>query len=203
MAVLAGAVVYVSRRRRVGESTPVDRQRAAAFLLLGCAATLPLAISPKQSGHYIVPAMPMFALGLGALIVFGAEPILQSAGVVRWIGRITVLLFVAAFAAGVVRWAIPWRDAARLRDLDRVFSVVPARTTLHLCPAAQTDWSLHAYAQRLWRASLDIRHPARRWGIATAAGSCVVPDGCRVVPTGTTTLLLYECGTYVSGRHRP
>jgi 4-amino-4-deoxy-L-arabinose transferase-like glycosyltransferase len=194
MAVLAAAVIVVSRRWRLDGSTQLDRHRATTFFLLGCAATLPLAISPKQSGHYIVPAMPMFALGFGSLIASRTESILQSARAARWVRRLAVFLLVAAVAGWIVRWVAPWRDATRLRDLDRVFSVVPPGTTLHLCPQAQTDWGLHAYAQRLWRANLDIRELRREWGIAPGSGSCAVPAGCRMVPIGTVTLVLYECG---------
>jgi 4-amino-4-deoxy-L-arabinose transferase-like glycosyltransferase len=195
MAVLAGVTLLLARRRGADRATPLDRHRAATFFLLGCAATVPLGISPKQSGHYVVPAMPMFALGFASLIASRMESLLQSARAARWARNAAVLLLTATALGAFVRWVAPWRDAARLRDLDRVLAVVPPGTTVHLCPQAQMDWSLHAYAQRLARISLDSQRTRRQWGMAPANSACVVPRTCRLVPIGTSTLVLYECGT--------
>jgi hypothetical protein len=80
-----------------------------------------------------------------------------------------------------------------LAELDRVFARVPAGTTLGLCPAAATEWGLHAYAQRLWRASLDAGPQARQWRLVLPSAGCASPAGCRRVALGTERLHLYEC----------
>src|SRR6185295_5627973 len=44
-----------------------DRRVALVFVLIGLSGTLPMLISPKQTGHYLMPAVPFYAIAAGAL----------------------------------------------------------------------------------------------------------------------------------------
>lgn len=50
------------------------------FILIGLSASLPLEISPKQHDYYIFPALPYFALALGALFANPVAVVLKKAG---------------------------------------------------------------------------------------------------------------------------
>jgi hypothetical protein len=199
MAALTAIVLYLARRRLTA-SRPADWQWAVTFLLLGVAASVPLAVSPKQSGHYVVPSMPLFALGFASMIGAASAGIVP--GSVRARRRVlwaAALLVAGSAAVLAARWGTAGRDAQRLTDLERVFEVVPPGTTLRLCSASMSDWGLHAYAQRLWRASLDGGAAPHRWALAPHAHGCAAPDGCQAVPLDTATMALYDCAPPETG----
>ena len=193
MTALTALVLYLARRRLTA-SPPENWQWAGTFLLLGIAASVPLAVSPKQSGHYVVPSMPLFALAFASMIGgawAGIAPVsVRARRRMLWAAALLIGGSAAVLAA---RWGTAGRDAQRLNDLERVFEVVPRGTTLGLCSASMSDWGLHAYAQRLWRASLDGGAAPHRWALAPHAYGCAAPDGCEAVALDTTTMALYDC----------
>ena len=64
----------------------------------------------------------------------------------------------AAAAAGVF---VPQlgRDRARLADLDHLRAFIPRGAIVGICPAANADWGLHAWLERLFDVSLDGSEP--------------------------------------------
>jgi hypothetical protein len=193
MAVLAVVPLWVAWRRGLVAVTPDDRALATAWVLAGLAASVPLLISPKQSGHYLLPSIPMFALAAAAFVGPTVRAVLaESKAAWRITRSVAVLLLIAAVSLPSMNWTGEARDAARLDDLDRIFAVVPAGATLHVCAAASQDWGLHAYAQRHWRASLDA-NPGYRWALVPRTSGCTAPPGCDRVAVATQTMDLYEC----------
>src|SRR5262249_49537296 len=61
------ALIAVAR----GWTKPADHDLrvAAAFAVIGLSGTLPMLVSPKQAGHYMMPAVPFYAIGAAALAV--------------------------------------------------------------------------------------------------------------------------------------
>ena len=62
-----GALAIAATRRFVLPS-PTARIRALAFFSVGLSGTLPILASAKQAGHYLVPAVPLFALAVALVI---------------------------------------------------------------------------------------------------------------------------------------
>jgi 4-amino-4-deoxy-L-arabinose transferase-like glycosyltransferase len=174
---------------------PRDRQIAIVFTLIGLSGTLPMLISPKQTGHYLMPAVPFYAIGAAAVVAgtlasFGAR--LSSRG----IAAVRILAGVAALIGVVSIW-IPAveRDPALLADLDRIAAHAPRRAIVGICPAANGDWLLHAWMQRRFVVSLDpIASHAHEWFLkSTDTAADCPPASCVPIPEGGRVLSLMRC----------
>ena len=184
MAALLGLCWWLARPAR-GSLTAASRERTAAgaFLLLGASAAGPFAFSAKLSGHYLLPAVPMFALGFALLAAAFVDARVRK----TLIG--VILLAVVVLASRRER-----RDHALIADLDAIEPVMPRAVIIGACPhpRAAVDWGLHTYVQRWYRVSLDARaQPVNGWFLRTDPG-CAVPESCTSAAGGD-SLTLFRC----------
>lgn len=128
------------------------------FLALGLCGVLPLALSPKQSGHYLVPAIPFFALGL-AWIASGALATLHF-----WeklerppYKLVAQTLLALVLLSPIWTWGKFSRDSNLLSDIGKITQVVPAGSTVSVPGEWAENWLLHAYFARMGNISLDSK----------------------------------------------
>jgi 4-amino-4-deoxy-L-arabinose transferase-like glycosyltransferase len=163
---LVGGLVIVAARRFVAPS-PQQRVEARSLLLLGLAGTLPIAVSAKQAGHYLVPAVPLFALAAArsiapTLAVVADRIAVRRTGLDLLTAAVVLVTIGAAFTPAV------GRDRARLADLDVLESTIPQGKTVGICLASNHDWGLHAWLERRFQVSLDAAHGSQReWFLIT------------------------------------
>ena len=172
-----------------------DRQVALVFTLIGLSGTLPMLISPKQTGHYLMPAVPFYAIG-GAAIV--AETVVSLTH--RLSDRGVILLRALTVALAIVGFAAIWvpaveRDPARLADLDRIATNAPRGEIIGICPASNSDWLLHAWMQRRFLISLDAGAPrAHEWFLkSTDTAADCPPSSCVPISATAGALSLMRC----------
>jgi len=154
-------------------------------MLLGVCASAPLALSPRLSGHYFLPAAAMFALAFAILAA-------------RFVGtRVQSVLVAMIVPAAVVVVAVVLRaprDEALVRDLGAIEHEMPRGVVIGACPhpRASDIWDLHSYVQRWFRVSLDARaRPVNGWFLRSDA-ACAVPPSCVQAATGE-RLTLFRC----------
>jgi hypothetical protein len=190
--IAVGMLTAVAAGRFVGPSK-IERTVAILFFAIGLAGTLPILVSAKQAGHYLVPAVPCFAVAIG----LGAGPTARVAafrlGTRRWrsvINIVTALMVLGgtlgAFAPGL------GRDRARLADLDALAGKMPVGRTIGLCPESNNDWGLHAWFERLFHVSLDASSGMSREWFLRVKGSCQ-PAGCTAASDVRRSLVLMAC----------
>lgn len=193
---IVAAIMMAGARAWSGPSAH-DRRVALAFALIGLAGTLPILVSPKQSGHYLMPAVPFFAIAAGALLMPTVSSLARRmtgtrAAVVMKV--VAVLLAFGAFAA----MPLPGleRDPQRLAALDGLASFAPRGATVGICPAANADWVLHAWLQRRFAMSLDASGAPHDWFLKSglAASGCP-PATCAAVSDTAAELVLMRCRT--------
>ena len=188
MAALLGLCWWLARPARGSPpAASTDRAAAGAFMLLGACAAGPFVFSAKLSGHYLLPAVPMFALGFACLAAAFVDD--QRARVRKTL-IVVVLLAVVVLASRRER-----RDDALIRDLAAIEHVMPRAVIVGACPhpRAAVDWGLHTYVQRWYRVSLDARgQPVNGWFLRSDA-ACAVPESCAQAAGGT-NLTLFRCG---------
>ena len=192
MAVLAVAIVAAARTWI--RPSRKDRERAAVFILIGLAGTLPIVISPKQTGHYLMPAVPFYAIGAAVLLAPTVDAFASaiSRRAVIALRTVAALLVVGSIAA---MWLPALdRDRALIADLDRIEPVAPRGATVGICPGANADWMLHAWLQRRYEMSLDAGRPAaHEWFVKSISGNInCPPDRCAAV-TEPRALVLMRC----------
>ena len=147
-------------RRYVRPRQPQLRQAAALFLL-GLAGTLPIVASVKQAGHYLVPAVPLYALAAASLFaptVAAVSERLAARPRDRFVNSVSAVVLLAAIGVSYV--PALGRDRPRLADLDVLAASVPRGTTIGICPESNGDWGLHAWFERRFAVSLDAAHGA-------------------------------------------
>jgi hypothetical protein len=191
---IAFAVVMGAAGTFVRPSRPA-RDRALALLLAGLAGSLPIAVSAKQAGHYIVPAVPFFALAasvaLAPTVTTVANQLTRRAAAIVLSASLLIALgaAIAAFVPAV------GRDRPRLADIDGVASHVMNGATIGICPEANADWGLHAWFQRRFHVSLDAAGWRERgWLLKTGGGQGDCPPAeCRAATDLNRTLALLTC----------
>jgi hypothetical protein len=193
MAIVAAAIVVAARRWTKPAST--ERSIAIAFMLLGLSGTLPILVSPKQTGHYLMPAVPFYAISVSAVVsatvgdIFGRRVGRRSALTVRTAaGTLAIGTMVAAALPSLER------EPGRLAELDRLAPVAPRGITAGICAATNGDWGLHAWFQRRFQMSLDATQPlSHEWFLRTASDGACVPTACRAASDAHADLVLLRC----------
>jgi 4-amino-4-deoxy-L-arabinose transferase-like glycosyltransferase len=192
MALFSGMLVVMARRWTIAPSR--ERSVAVAFTLLGLCGTLPILLSPKQTGHYLMPAVPFYAIGAGAFVAPTAADLLNRLRARRSAVALRVLAATVVAGAGVAA-ALPAfeREPARLAELDRLAAVAPRGATVGICPSTNGDWGLHAWFQRRFQMSLDAADPvSHEWFLQTGEAMCA-PVTCRAVSDPSARLVLLRC----------
>jgi hypothetical protein len=182
-------------RRYLRPRQPQSAQAAALFLL-GLAGTLPIIASVKQAGHYLVPAVPLYALAAAtcfAPTVAAMSERLGAAARDRLVNSMSAVVVLAAIGASFV--PALGRDRPRLTNLDVLAASVPAGMTIGICPESNGDWGLHAWFERRFGVSLDAAHGAQReWFLATGAPEAGCPPvGCTPATDPSRELVLMKC----------
>ena len=132
---------------------------ALVFILLGLTGVLPIMISMKQSGFYILATLPVFAIGFGVLTYSMIDIIIsninyRSKGFLffKWIGYI---FFIAGIILSIYFSNDFCRDRNKLKDTYIILSELPSGSIININPNLWQDWSLHGYFERYKNVSLD------------------------------------------------
>ncbi len=136
-----------------------NTRKSLVFVSLGLTGVLPIMISLKQSGFYILPVYPFFAIGISILIY----PLLDSLFIkmnynskgfilFKWIAY---GLFISGLILSIYFSDHFSRDKNRINDMNTILTAVPRGSVININPAMFTDWALHAYLDRFKDVSLD------------------------------------------------
>ena len=139
--------------------TKENSKKAMMFILLGLTGVLPLIMSMKQSGFYLIPAYPFFAIGACILMYPLIDSLLNKMNynskgflVFKWIGYglfflgiILSLYFSDHFS----------RDISKIKDTYAILPEIPRESIININPDMYDDWSLPAYFGRFKNISLD------------------------------------------------
>ena len=141
------------------------------FILLGISGVLPMIISLKQGGFYILTALPFFSIALGVLTI----PVIHY--LFSQINKKIVILFLVAlficlgpFISTSTTFLIPYtryltfnsikyqyeriaRDKPLIEDINLIMNIVPKNTILNI--DFQQHWNIHGYFARYGNISLD------------------------------------------------
>jgi len=187
MLIVAALIAWFGRSR---EQAPVGL--AKAFLATGLAGSLPLALSPIQSGFYLVPCFPFFALGFALLVEPRAQALLaRLARFARPLTLATGVLLGAALALVASKAGTVGRGSPVLEDVRAIGKVVPPGTTVSICPTSFGEWSLHGYFMLYDRVALDANSIDREWFVVEGGG-CEPPPWYERVKVPTRRLALYR-----------
>lgn len=129
------------------------------FLGLGFSAVLPIMVSLKQRGFYIIPALPFFALSLSLFVLPRVKTQVHRISARKAVTRTLVVsgyfLLTAAVALNLSRIGRPQRDSDQLADVYEMCEILPPGTVLNASYELGQDFGLQAYLYRYGYFSLD------------------------------------------------
>lgn len=141
---------------------PLDKSRFYAFLILGLTGVLPIMVSVKQSGFYMVAALPFFALAMGHASISLINTMRESLklnplrrSVVTGLSCVVLVVGLLLPLRGIHRYC---RDEALIEEVKQV-KEMEGNSIIDITPDDYTHWAKHAYYMRYGKVSLDDKNP--------------------------------------------
>lgn len=164
-------VVILIFRKRIKNTNSIKINHAAFFILIGICASIPLMVTLKQHGHYIVPSIPFFVIGLSIIMVPFIKGIFEKVKarteiklrVFSIILFFSSLLFSFSFigkaggADGIIAGLMGKHSQSKekLHDVYIISSIVPEGTIISVPKTFSRDIELLAYLGRIGYISID------------------------------------------------
>ncbi len=132
---------------------------ALVFILLGLTGVVPIMISMKQSGFYILATFPFFAVGLGVLLspltdyLFDSQ-FYKTKGFL-FFKTVSYFIFLGGIVLSLYFANHIGRDKIQLQDMYVMITKIPEGSTVNILPSMYGDYSLHSYYSRNRNISLD------------------------------------------------
>jgi 4-amino-4-deoxy-L-arabinose transferase-like glycosyltransferase len=194
-------VIFISKRKK-WTRTPgdLDHKRIVyVFSAVIVSGIIPIMISLKQRGFYIITVYPIFAIVIGLVLY----PYIKS----KWtkielspskfkiVKAITILIAIASVTICLVRSNGISRDQDIIEDLKLVVSETGTNLTIDICPEMRPYWNLHGYYSRYADITLDF-NPQTYQRYYLTNGKCIPPDTkelkYQLIELDTKTFKLYK-----------
>jgi 4-amino-4-deoxy-L-arabinose transferase-like glycosyltransferase len=136
-----------------------NNMKSLLFLSLGLTGVLPIMISMKQSGFYIVATYPFFAIATSIFIYPYIDYLAIKLSLKSKAFKVFKLASYGLFAAGIIlslcfsnRYS---RDKDKIKEVYSILPEIPQGSIINISPEIFSDWSLHSYFARFKNISLD------------------------------------------------
>jgi len=140
-------------------ANPDNRKMMFLFLLIAISGSLPIIVSLKQSGYYLVTSFPFYAVAAGIFAAPMLNTFLQKIKTqsrsFKIITIITMILFCGTFIHSFMQTGKVDRNKDFISDIYNLGKVAPKDSIISICPNMVYDWDLHAYMMRYFNISLD------------------------------------------------
>jgi len=127
------------------------------FILIAFSASIPLLITQKQNGYYLVPSIPFFSISFSILIVQYLQDYFANIESKRFIiiKKFFILLFFFTIIFSFSFIGKYSRDKEMLKDIYSISNQIPQGTVISVPQKLCYDWTLIAYFSRINNISLD------------------------------------------------
>lgn len=167
------------------------------FLLLGLSGVIPIMISMKQRGFYILATFPLFSIAFALLIVERVDYLMKKINTKGVKFKIYKYASILIFAIGVSLVLYNsnkiGRDKDKIEDVHSVGDIVSKNTIIAIEPKIRTDWSLHGYFARYYSISLNHNVSANeKYLLVYKHGDFEIPSQYALIPLELNNYELYE-----------
>lgn len=188
-----GIVLLVFFFGRKNKTSSVDKKWMFIFLGLGLSAVLPIMISLKQNAHYLLCALPFFAL---TFTIFTAPYLLVLMEKIKWKTRniyvFSIALFVLTCVVAYAQKGKYSRDEQLITDAKAIAQILPPHS---ICNAEKEDYENWAFQAYLYRyAAVSLKYPTSLdekyfLGVAKVSKS---PDGYIQLPISLGNRVIFQ-----------
>lgn len=129
------------------------------FLAIVFSGILPIMISMKQRGFYILTVYPLFAIGLAYYLYPIVKPAIDKIEINNKIFKIfkgiTIGTIFISLGLSIGQINRVGRDKEMIYDSKAVIAIVGENNTINICSNMHSTWGLHGYFSRYGNVSLD------------------------------------------------
>lgn len=154
--------LFILFRKKIAQFKTRYRENASLFYLFighGLSGVVPIMISLKQSGFYMLPAFPFFSIAFGILVlplIENTKPLIQRKSFVyRFSGILSLFLFIIVFLITFSFKNKIGREKEMLHDVYTICNTLPNNEIVDIPKSLAQNWALHAYFSRYSTVSLD------------------------------------------------
>jgi len=127
------------------------------FLVLALFGSLPIMISPKQSGYYVLCSYPFFALFFALINKEEILALTSNLKLKLWEGKFRILLvglIITSVSMSLFNWKRFYRDDTKIMMIDLIEHKMPHLKSIDISWDFAQDYSLYAYFARRHNVSL-------------------------------------------------
>lgn len=149
---LTGIIILIGKKKRILSYLKTHKKIAFTLLAITFAGILPIMISLKQRGFYILTVYPFFALGLSMLVL----PLISQFK--TWKNNLVKLITVGAIILALVLSILNWgklnRDHTLVNDCKLIINTVGKGNRINVCYEVRKRYNIVAYFARYGNVSL-------------------------------------------------
>lgn len=187
--------LWIAFKIRKVKVTFVPKTMVLFFLSIGLFATLPICITLKQRGFYVVPAIPFYSIALALLIL----PFIKSRiekikrNRANIIGIISGVILSCSLVLSITFFGNYSRDKEMLSDVQELIKILPEKTIISSSVETCSEWSFIGYLSRFGSISCDGSKKTEYLLIPFHNGKLQfeAPDGYKKVDAELKNFILY------------
>ena len=187
--VLLGLLLLLFTRKNYRKIDSSQKRNALLLISVALAGVLPIMVSMKQSGFYILTVYPLIALAGGILLSSSFESILHRINTSLLNRRVTLFLSGGILLTGILfvvsYFGTPGKDEEKVIPLPEFIAAIGNDKMISICPSMTADWGLHAYFQRFGSISLDANPESRHNFLLIDNTLCALPEDQLLTPVPT------------------
>lgn len=142
---------------------PIPKKTVSSFLLfilIALSASLPVLVSPRQSGYYVLSSFPFFSLAFAELIfpqiLIWFNKLNASSKKINTANFIASCILISSILFSVSRYKKYERDEIVLKDIFTICKNIPPKEIVSIPFQQRESWAVYAYFSRCGNISLDI-----------------------------------------------
>ena len=150
--IVIGIVWLIAKIKRWQINVTEYRRDALFFILVGFSATLPILLSTKQSGIYLIPGIPMFSMAAAIISIPFAVKLLSNKWLQAYIFKLKLFFLIAitiVILFSGLQLGKPGREIDLIHDIEIIKKVIPEGSKIGVCQEMKKEFVLHTYLQRM------------------------------------------------------
>jgi 4-amino-4-deoxy-L-arabinose transferase-like glycosyltransferase len=190
-------IIFVSfyQQRKTLKPSSEQKKWAYLFLALGLSGVLPIMVSMKQSGFYILATYPFFAVSFALFTQAHFKKIQRLFAQKKLLSMSAMVIFLSGLMLTLSSWNTYGKDAEKVKDMEQILRTVSHHQTIDIPLIMNTDWALIAYYYRFGFVSLRATEYPSKPYLLINTKDCIgysIPKNYRLMPLKTTTFKLYQ-----------
>ncbi len=154
------AILYFFTRKKGGRlnSNKFQKKWALFFIFFGLTGVLPIMVSMKQSGYYILPSYPLLIIGIASLFIQKLYVLHLKLHDFKYFKIIGIVLFSLGLTYSLTSINKYGKDEKLVKDVEVISSYLKKGTIVTASETMIDDFSLHAYLYRFNFISIDCNN---------------------------------------------